>query len=152
MDNNETFQNAEIRALFEKLDRGEKLTDEEVNKIKYHQSEKEKTALDKIVRGVNDIYVHEYTFEDYGGLEITVKIKAPNAIEQGKINAVRENFLGGTGTMVNTFTYVVFHTFALLQVCGIDVPKEIEPENVFNMNIIYKIGVDFADWLDRFQY
>lgn len=152
MENVETVQNAEIKEIIAKLDKGVKLTDEEVNKIKYQEAEKEKSALDRIVRGVNDIYEKEYKFDDLGGLELKVKIKAPNALDQGRINAVRENFIGGTGTMLNSFTYVVFHTFALLQVCGIDVPKELEPENVYNLNFVYTIGVDFADWLDRFQY
>lgn len=152
MENTETYQDLEIKEIIEKLNNGVKLTDEEVNKIKYHEAQDEKVALDRIVRGVNDIYEKEYNFEDLGGLKLKVKIKAPNALEQGRINAVRENFVGGTGTMLNSFTYVVYHTFALLQVCGIDVPKELEPENVYNLNIIYKIGTDFGDWLDRFQY
>lgn len=152
MENTETYQDLEIKEIIDKLNNGIKLTDEEVNKVKYQEAQEEKVALDRIVRGVNDIYEKEYKFEDIGGLELKVKIKAPNALEQGRINAIRENFVGGTGTMLNSFTYVVYHTFALLQVCGIDVPKELDPENVYNLNIIYKIGMDFGDWLDRFQY
>lgn len=145
----ETLELEELRA---KAERGEALTDEEVKKLKYQDVKEEKVALDKIVRGINDMYVKDYKFEDYGGLTMTVKIKAPNAIEHGRIHQIRERYLGGTGTMVNSFTYLVYHTFGLLEVCGVDVPKELEPENVYNMNIIYRIGVDFADWLDRFQY
>lgn len=152
MNNNELTVQEEVNELIRKLERGEKLTDDEVNKVKYHQVEEERTALDKIVRGVNDVFIKDYKFEDYGGMELAVRIKAPNALEQGRINSVRENFVGGTGTMLNTFTYIVYHTLALLEVCGIDVPTELKPENVYNLNIVYKIGVDFAEWLDRFQY
>lgn len=152
MSTDKTYQDYEMEELFAKAERGEELTEQEINAIKYQENKEEKVALDKIVRGINDTFVKDYKFEDYGGLQLTVKIKAPNAIEQGRIHQIRERYLGGTGTMVNSFTYLVYHTFGLLEVCGMDVPVELKPENVYNMNVIYKIGVDFADWLDRFQY
>lgn len=142
----------EVAKLLKRLDDGEKLTDEEVNKVKYFQDKEEKKVLDKIVKGVNDIFIKEYKFADMGGLTFTIKIKAPNMLEQGRINEVRERLLGGTSTMQTNFNYVVYNTLALLEVCGIDVPKELDPSDLYNPHIPYQIGEDFAEWLDRFQY
>lgn len=152
MENTELKVDLATQAILDKLEQGTPLTEEEIQKVKYHESKQEQVALDRIIRGVNDVFVKDYVFEEFGGLALTIKIKAPNALEQGRINAVRENFVGGVGTMLNSFTYVSYHTLAVLEVCGIDVPKELNPKDIYNLGIVYKIGVDFAEWLSRFQY
>lgn len=137
--------------LIAKLNSGEKLTDDEINALKYFNNEEEINLIDRVIRGVNDTFVKEYNFTEWK-LKFTVKIKAPNAIDQGKIQALRESYLNGMGMSVSTFIYQVYQTLATIRICGFDLPKELEKdEDIYNLNILYIIGQDFNKWLATFR-
>ena len=51
--------------------------------------------FDYIVRGFNDMFVKEYSFDE-DKIKFTIKIKMPNIIENGKVEALRDHYLDGT--------------------------------------------------------
>lgn len=110
-----------------------------------------KKAVDRIIRGVNDTFIKDYTFEDLD-LKFTIKIKAPNAIEIGKIQARAAAYLGGMNTYLDNYTNTVYQTLATIRTTGIDVPAALaKDEDIYNLDILFKIGVDFKQWLDNFR-
>jgi len=120
--------------------------------IEMEKLDKERKAVNRIIKGQNDVFKKHYTFKDLG-LEFTVKIKAPNAIEVGKIQARKMAYLNGMSNYTTDYFSIVYDTLAALRVTGIDVPKELaSDEDLYNLDIIYQIGVDFQQWLARFQF
>jgi hypothetical protein len=112
----------------------------------------QKKVIDRIIRGVNDTFIKEYKYPDLG-INYTIKIKAPNAIETGKIQAMMSAYLGGMNNYASDYMLVVFNTLATLRVVGVDVPKELEKdEDIYNLDVIYEIGVDFQLWLENFRF
>lgn len=110
-----------------------------------------KKAVDRIVRGVNDTFIKDYTFEDLD-LKFTIKIKAPNALDIGKIQARAVAYLGGMNTYLDNYTNTVYQTLATIRTTGFEVPKELaNDEDIYNLDILYQIGVDFKQWLDNFR-
>lgn len=110
-----------------------------------------KKVVDRIIRGVNDTFEKDYDFEDLG-IKFTIKIKAPNALEIGKIQARMSSYLGGMNNYASEYMIVVYQTLATLRVTGIDVPKELEKdEDIYNLDILYVIGRDFQQWLNNFR-
>ena len=110
-----------------------------------------KKAVDRIIRGVNDVFEKDYNFEELD-LKFTVKIKAPNAIEIGKIQARLSAYLGGMNNYASEYFIIVYNTLATLRVTGIDVPKALEKdEDIYNLEVIYTIGRDFQQWLNNFR-
>lgn len=115
------------------------------------EKEEQKKAIDRIIRGVNDVFEKDYNFEDLG-IKFTIKIKAPNAIEIGKIQARLSAYLGGMNNYASEYIVIVYQTLATLRVTGIDVPKELEKdEDIYNLDILYTIGRDFQQWLNNFR-
>src|SRR5690606_12124213 len=105
-----------------------------------------KKVVDRIIRGVNDTFEKDYNFEDMG-LKFTIKIKAPNALEIGKIQARLSAYLGGMNNYASEYMIVAYQTLATLRVTGIDVPKELEKdEDIYNLDVLYIIGRDFQQW------
>lgn len=112
----------------------------------------EKEVVDRIIRGVNDTFEKEYNFDDIG-MNFTVKIKAPNAIEIGKIQARLSLYLNGMNNYASEYMLIVYQTLATLRVVGKDLPKELaKDEDIYNLEILYVIGRDFQRWLDKFQF
>ena len=112
----------------------------------------QKKVIDRIIRGVNDTFIKDYNFEDLG-LKFTIKMKAPNALEVGKIQARMAAYLGGMNNYVSEYMVIVYQTLAALREVGIDVPKELaKDEEIYNLDILYQIGVDFQEWLNSFRY
>jgi len=110
-----------------------------------------KKAVDRIVRGVNDTFIKDYTFEDLN-LKFTIKIKAPNALDIGKIQARAAAYLGGMNTYLDNYTNTVYQTLATIRTTGVEVPKVLaNDEDIYNLDILYQIGVDFKQWLDNFR-
>lgn len=140
-----------FETLKERLKKGEELSDKEIDFVKYYKEEQSRKALDQVVRGVNDLFEKTYKFEEMNGKELTVKIRIPNALEQGRINGLRETMLGGMGSTLSTYLYQVYTFFATLEVCGVDVPKELKPENMYNVSIAYKIQEDFMEYMNSFR-
>lgn len=119
-----------------------------------HEEEKRKDTkevVDRIIRGVNDTFVKDYDFEDMG-LKFQIKLKAPNALEIGKIQARMSAYLGGMNNYSSEYMLIVYQTLATLRVTGIDVPKELaKDEDIYNLEILYVIGRDFQQWLNNFR-
>lgn len=138
--------------LIEKINRGENLTDEEINLLKYHNAEAEHKELNRIIPGVNNVFSKHYDLKEFG-MEFDIKIKAPNVVQQGKIQAMREAYLEGMGMAVSNFIFQCYHTLATIRVCGVEVPKELErDEDIYNIYILNVIGKDFAEWLNSFRF
>jgi hypothetical protein len=111
----------------------------------------QKKAIDRIIRGVNDTFIKDYDFEDLG-LKFTIKIKAPNALEIGRIQAKMSAYLGGMNNYASDYMITVYQTLAALRVVGTEIPKELEKdEDIYNLDIIYQIGIDFQEWLNSFR-
>lgn len=120
--------------------------------LEREQTEKEVKAVDRIVRGVNDIFIKEYKFED-AGVAFTVKIKAPNALEIGKIQARMSMYLSGMNNYASEYFIVAYQALATLREVGVDVPKELaKDEDIYNLDVLYMIGRDFKQWLDNFRF
>lgn len=140
------------KQLIEKIERGENLTDEEIAVLKYHNDAEERKQLDRIIPGVNNVFSKHYNLEEYG-LEFDIKIKAPNIIENGKIQARREAYLEGMGLAVSNFVFQCYQTLATIRVCGIEVPDVLaKDEDIYNLFILGVIGKDFGEWLNSFRY
>ena len=74
-------------------------------------------------------------------------------IEQGKVHALRESYLGGVGTALSQQTYMAFYMLATLRICGEEIPRFLEnDENIYAADILYIMGMDFVEWLDSFRY
>lgn len=115
------------------------------------QRGKQKAAVDRIIRGVNDTFVKHYNYEDMD-LNFTIKIQAPNALEIGRIHARMASYLGGMNNYMSEYMITVYNTLATIRVTGKDVPKELEKdEDIYNLDILYEIGRDFQQWLNKFQ-
>jgi hypothetical protein len=138
---------------FEKDIQGFKQTEEDTQEEREQRERKDqKKAVDRIVRGVNDTFEKDYDFEDLK-MKFTIKIKAPNAVEIGKIQARLSAYLGGMNNYASEYFIVVYQTLATLRVSGIDVPKELEKdEDIYNLDILYTIGRDFQQWLNNFRF
>jgi hypothetical protein len=115
------------------------------------QKIEEKKVIDRIVRGVNDTFIKKYDLDDLD-LHFTIKIKAPNALEIGKIQARLSAYLGGMNVYASDYMLEVFQALATLRTTGIDVPKFLQKdEEIYNLEILYLIGRDFRDWLNTFR-
>lgn len=112
----------------------------------------QKEVVDRIIRGVNDTFVKDYDYSDIG-IKYRVKIKAPNALEVGKIQAMISVYLGGMNNYASEYTLTSYYALAALRVVGIDVPKELaKDEDIYNLDFLYEIGVDFQRWLENFRF
>lgn len=112
----------------------------------------EKKVIDRIIRGVNDTFEKDYDFKDMG-MKFKIKIKAPNALDIGKIQARFSAYLGGMNNYASEYIIVAYQTLATIRVTGVEVPKELEKdEDIYNLDVLYEIGRDFKQWLDNFRY
>lgn len=112
----------------------------------------QKEVVDRIIRGVNDTFVKDYDYSDIG-IKYRVKIKAPNALEVGKIQAMISVYLGGMNNYASEYTLTSYYALAALRVVGLDVPKELaKDEDIYNLDFLYEIGVDFQHWLENFRF
>jgi hypothetical protein len=118
------------------------------NKVKMEQKE----VVDRIIRGVNDVFEKEYEL-DHTGKKYLVKIKAPNALEVGKIQAKLAVYLGGMNNYQSEYILTAYSTLATIRTTGIDVPEPIKnDEDIYNLDMFYAIGRDFEQWLTSFRY
>jgi len=111
----------------------------------------EKKVIDRVIRGVNDTFEKDYNIPELG-IKMKIKAKAPNAMQIGKIQARLSMYLGGMNNYAPEYILIAYQMLATLRETGIDVPKELEKdEDIFNLDILYHIGVDFKRWLDTFR-
>lgn len=135
-----------------KANAGEKLTEDEIKRLKFHDQAKDKADLEVIIRGVNNVWRRHYSFKEMG-IDFTIAIHAPSILEQGKINALREQYLQGSGSFAPSSLFVAFQTLATIRVCGEEVPDFLKSdEDIYAVHILQKIGYDFSEWLDSFRY
>lgn len=118
------------------------------------QKEKQEQVktVDRLIRGVNDVFIKDYSFDDLG-LHFTVKMRAPNAVEIGQIQARTSSYLGGMNNFAGEYFVIVYQTLATLRVTGIDIPDLLKnDEDIYNLDILYTIGRDFEQWLKNFRF
>lgn len=119
--------------------------------IELEKRTEEKKVIDRIIRGQNDLFVKHYKMEEFG-VEFTIKIQAPNAIEFGNITARMSGYLSGMNNYVSQYMTMVYQTLGLIRVCGKEVPEFLQKdEEIYNLDILYTIGVDFAEWMNTFR-
>ncbi|XWX29920.1 tail assembly chaperone [Staphylococcus phage PG-2021_15] len=130
----------------------EKLSKEEIYKLKYKQDVEKEKAIVKVIKGVNDVWEKEYNFEE-ADLNFKVKIKIPNAMEQSQIRALTDEFLFGKSDSTPDFLYNAYFMLATLQIVGQEVPIEFrDPEEIYNMDYLAYIHRDWRKFLRTFRY
>lgn len=128
------------------------MTPEEIDALKYKKREEQHETIDKIIKGVNDVWEKEYNFEDID-LHFTVKVRVPNAIEQGRIFGLRSSYLNGMDMYQTQEVIEAFQMLAVLQVVGVDVPKEYRnPDEVYNLTPLVVMYQDWDRFLRNFRY
>lgn len=121
------------------------MTPEEIDKLKYQDRKEKEKVVNKVIKGVNDVWEKEYNFEELD-LRFKVKVKLPNAREQGNIMALRSAYLGGMDAYQSDMIINAYQMLATLQEVGVEVPKEFQdPEDIYNL---YPLSVMYNDWLD----
>lgn len=111
----------------------------------------QKKVIDRIIRGQNDIFIKHYDIPEYD-MNFEIHIQAPNAIEFGKISAQMAGYLSGMNNYLSQYMVMVYQTLAMIQVCGKKVPDFLQkPDEIYNLDILYTIGVDFAEWMNTFR-
>lgn len=121
------------------------MTPEEIDKLKYQDRKEKEKVINKVIKGVNDVWEKEYNFEELD-LRFKVKVKLPNAREQGNIMALRSAYLGGMDAYQSDMIINAYQMLATLQEVGVEVPKEFQdPEDIYNL---YPLSVMYNDWLD----
>lgn len=106
----------------------------------------------RVTPGVNNVWEKEYDYKDID-LKFKLSIRVPNAIEQGRIQARREQYLRGMGAFVNDYIYGCYQALATIQEVGIEVPDILaDEERIYNLAILYDIHRDISEWLDTFRY
>src|SRR5699024_7257570 len=100
-----------------------KMTPEEIDKLKYQDKKEKEQVINKVIKGVNDTREKEYNCEGLD-LRFKVKMKLPNAREQGNIFALRSAYLGGMDMYQTDQVIRAYQMLATLQEVGIEVPKE----------------------------
>ncbi|UNA01493.1 tail assembly chaperone [Bacillus phage vB_BcgM] len=119
--------------------------------VEAERQEEQREVVDRIIRGKNDIFTKHYDLPEFD-LKFTIAIKAPNAIEVGKIQAMTSGYLSGMNTYMSQYYLVVYQTLSSIRVCGKEVPKFLEKdEDIYNLDILYAIGVDFSAWMNTFR-
>lgn len=128
------------------------LTKEEIDNLKYKQQEEREQVINKVIRGVNDIYEKEFHFEGFDE-PVKFKIRYPNALEQGQILSVRSSYFNGTDMYQSQEIIFAFHMLATLNVVGVEVPKEFRnAEEIYRLEPLLELYYDWVEWLSTFRY
>ncbi|WNO29823.1 tail tape measure protein [Bacillus phage SDFMU_Pbc] len=134
--------------MSENLENNTQKTSEELAVEKQFEQKK---AIDRIIRGVNDVFEKTYDFAEFDE-PFTVKLRAPNALDAGKIHSRTAVYLNGMNNYASDYFIVSYNALASLRVVGIDVPKELaNDEDIYNLDVLYTIGKDFQEWLNSFR-
>lgn len=129
------------------------LNNEEETKEEREVRERKETkeVVDRLIKGVNDVFEKTYDVEELD-LHFTIKIKAPNAVEIGQIQARTAQYLGGMGNFVSSYFIIVYQALSAIRVCGKDVPEFLQKdEEIYNLDVLHMIGRDFQHWLESFR-
>lgn len=154
-DTEKDYTDKEIKELREKHENGEKLTEQESKALHEDDKKQQIKDIDYIIHGTNDTFVKDYNFLD-DDKTLRIEIKAPNILEEGRINGLREQYLTGMGQAQNTFYYNAFDGLAVLRICGKNLPKELKTDDQIYgtdtmLDWLATIDTDFYNWLSRFR-
>ncbi|QYC52062.1 hypothetical protein RP15_gp027 [Staphylococcus phage vB_Sau-RP15] len=128
------------------------MTPEEIDELKYQQQKDKERVINKVIKGVNDVWEKEYNFEELD-LKFKVKIRLPNAREQGNIMALRSAYLGGMDAYQSDQVINAYQMLATLQEVGVEVPKEFrDPEEIYNLTPLAIMWDDWLDFMTSFRY
>lgn len=147
------YNSKTVKQLRNKVENGQKLTPDEAKILHEDDANQATQQFDYIVRGFNDMFVKEYNFDE-DKIKFTIKIKMPNIIQNGKVEALRDHYLDGTALNQSVFIYNAYDALALIRVCGVDVPKELaKDENIFEPGLewLNAIDKDYSNWAARFH-
>lgn len=147
------YTKEELAELRQKAENGEALTDEESSALHKEDNLNTIKDVDSIIRGYNDKFVKQYHFNE-DKINFTIKLKVPNIVEAGKIEALRERYLDGMGLSQTNFVYNAFDALATIRVVGEDVPKELAKDSdIYTpaLEWLFQIDVDFTEWMARFH-
>lgn len=128
------------------------MTPEEIEELKYKTRKEKEQTVAKVIKGVNDVWEKEYNFKELG-LHFKVKVRFPNAREQGRIFALRSSFLGGMDMYQNDDVIQAYQMLATLQEVGEEVPKEFrDVEEIYNLYPLKVMYLDWIEFLNTFRY
>lgn len=155
MVNTDDYTKLQTDAIERKQEHGVNLTDTEKTVMVGKEVDNKNELVDIIISGQNDVWTKTYDYTKSGGLKFTISIKVPTIVEEGMIMSQMQAYLGGTATVWDDYTTGVYHTLAMIRVCGKRVPDVFADDDKIYAVIadwLYKIGVDFSDWESRFRY
>jgi len=84
----------ELEELRKQSEAGEKLTPVEASALREYQNDKRVKAVNMIIQGANDVWKKDYDFKE-DKVKMHIEIKYPNVVEMGRIEAMKQDYLGG---------------------------------------------------------
>lgn len=134
-------------------DKGKKLSPVENAVLKGVQKDKQDEMIRAVVHGYNDLFFKHYDFKE-DGVSFDISIREPTIVENGEILAKTSNYIVGMANFVPAYWYNVYHTLALIRVCGESVPVELADDDSMyapSYDWLVQIGNDFSEWEARFR-
>ncbi|AXF38333.1 tape measure chaperone [Staphylococcus phage Quidividi] len=123
---------------------------DELQELKRKKEQEQDNTVSRVIRGVNDVFEKYYNFKEIK-LDFNIKLRVPNALEQGTINAMRSNYLGGMDLYQSDEIYKAYQMLATIQVVGVEVPDELsDPEKIYNLIPLVRVYDDWIDFLGTF--
>lgn len=124
---------------------------DELQELKRKKEQEQDNTVSMVIRGVNDVFEKYYNFKEIK-LDFNIKLRVPNALEQGTINAMRSNYLGGMDLYQSDEIYKAYQMLATIQVVGVEVPDELsDPEKIYNLIPLVRVYDDWIDFLGTFR-
>lgn len=124
---------------------------DELQELKRKKEQEQDNTVSRVIRGVNDVFEKYYNFKEIK-LDFNIKLRVPNALEQGTINAMRSNYLGGMDLYQSDEIYKAYQMLATIQVVGVEVPDELsDPEKIYNLIPLIRVYDDWIDFLGTFR-
>ncbi|QLF87224.1 hypothetical protein BESEP9_00004 [Staphylococcus phage vB_SepM_BE09] len=124
---------------------------DELQELKRKKEQEQDNTVSRVIRGVNDVFEKYYNFKEIK-LDFNIKLRVPNALEQGTINAMRSNYLGGMDLYQSDEIYKAYQMLATIQVVGVEAPDELsDPEKIYNLIPLVRVYDDWIDFLGTFR-
>ena len=124
---------------------------DELQELKRKKEQEQDNTVSRVIRGVNDVFEKYYNFKEIK-LDFNIKLRVPNALEQGTINAMLSNCLGGMDLYQSDEIYKAYQMLATIQVVGVEVPDELsDPEKIYNLIPLVRVYDDWIDFLGTFR-
>ena len=124
---------------------------DELQELKRKKEQEQDNTVSRVIRGVNDVFEKYYNFKEIK-LDFNIKLRVHNALDQGTINAMRSNYLGGMDLYQSDEIYKAYQMLATIQVVGVEVPDELsDPEKIYNLIPLVRVYDDWIDFLGTFR-